>query len=206
MNAIRFLFTKTFAKHLLMLVGLFIVLVTVLLFWLDLNTRHGQKIQVPDVSGMTLDEAVSALQERELAYAILDTSNYNPNYPYQTIIEQIPESGAQVKQSRKIYLSINRSGYKVTTVPYVVGKTLRQAEPALNSSGFQIGDLTYKKYVAKDEVLTMTFRNRKIKQGDRLPRTSVIDLVLGDGTGGFTVEPLDRDSPYRSFKRKRDSL
>lgn len=206
MNAIRFLFTKTFAKHLLMLVGLLIVLVTVLLFWLDLNTRHGQKIQVPDVSGMTLDEAVSALQERELAYAILDTSNYNPNYPYQTIIEQIPESGAQVKQSRKIYLSINRSGYKVTTVPYVVGKTLRQAEPALNSSGFQIGDLTYKKYVAKDEVLTMTFRNRKIKQGDRLPRTSVIDLVLGDGTGGFTVEPLDRGSPYRSFKRKRDSL
>jgi beta-lactam-binding protein with PASTA domain len=206
MNAIRFLFTKTFAKHLLMLVGLLIVLVTVLLFWLDLNTRHGQKIQVPDVSGMTLDEAVSALQERELAYAILDTSNYNPNYPYQTIIEQIPESGAQVKQSRKIYLSINRSGYKVTTVPYVVGKTLRQAEPALNSSGFQIGDLTYKKYVAKDEVLTMTFRNRKIKQGDRLPRTSVIDLVLGDGTGGFTVEPLDRNSPYRSFKRKRDSL
>ena len=206
MNAIRFLFTKTFAKHLLMLVGLLIVLVTVLLFWLDLNTRHGQKVQVPDVSGMTLDEAVSALQERELAYAILDTSNYNPNYPYQTIIEQIPESGAQVKQSRKIYLSINRSGYKVTTVPYVVGKTLRQAEPALNSSGFQIGDLTYKKYVAKDEVLTMTFRNRKIKQGDRLPRTSVIDLVLGDGTGGFTVEPLDRGSPYRSFKRKRDSL
>ena len=206
MSAIRFLFTKTFAKHLLMLVGLLIVLVTVLLFWLDLNTRHGQKIQVPDVSGMTLDEAVSALQERELAHAILDTSNYNPNYPYQTIIEQIPESGAQVKQSRKIYLSINRSGYKVTTVPYVVGKTLRQAEPALNSSGFQIGDLTYKKYVAKDEVLTMTFRNRKIKQGDRLPRTSVIDLVLGDGTGGFTVEPLDRDSPYRSFKRKRDSL
>ena len=189
-----------------MLVGLLIVLVTVLLFWLDLNTRHGQKVQVPDVSGMTLDEAVSALQERELAYAILDTSNYNPNYPYQTIIEQIPESGVQVKQSRKIYLSINRSGYKVTTVPYVVGKTLRQAEPALNSSGFQIGDWTYKKYVAKDEVLTMTFRNRKIKQGDRLPRTSVIDLVLGDGTGGFTVEPLDRDSPYRSFKRKRDSL
>ena len=206
MNAIRFLFTKTFAKHLFMLVGLLIVLVTVLLFWLDLNTRHGQKIQVPDVSGMTLDEAVSALQERELAYAILDTSNYNPNYPYQTVIEQIPQSGAQVKQSRKVYLSINRSGYKVTTVPYVVGKTLRQAEPALNSSGFKIGHLIYKKYVAKDEVLSMNFRNRRIKQGDQLPRTSLIDLVLGDGTGGFTVQPLDKDSPYRFIKRKRDSL
>ena len=206
MNAIRFLFTKTFAKHLVMLIGLFIVLATVLLFWLDVNTRHGQKIQVPDVSGMTLDEAVSALQERELAYAILDTSNYNPNYPYQTVIEQIPQSGAQVKQSRKVYLSINRSGYKVTTVPYVVGKTLRQAEPALNSSGFKIGHLIYKKYVAKDEVLSMNFRNQRIKQGDQLPRTSLIDLVLGDGTGGFTVQPLDKDSPYRFIKRKRDSL
>jgi len=188
-----------------MLLLLFVVIYG-LLFWLDSNTRHGQQIAVPDVSGMTLEEAQAALGERQLAFAILDTSSYNPNFPYQTVIEQIPASGSMVKQERKIYLSINRSGYKMTVIPYIVGKTLRQAEPALRSAGFKVGKLTYKKYIAKDEVLSMKFRKRSLKQGDQLPLTSIIDLELGDGTGGFKVEPLDRDSPYHPSNRKRDSL
>ena len=204
MKIIRFLFSKTFFKNLLMLIGVLFISVILLLFWLDLNTRHGEQIEVPDVAGMTLEEAIIVLEERDLTHAILDTSSYNPNFPYHSVIEQIPSSGAQVKQARKIYLSINRSGYKAMSVPYVVGKTLRQAKPALNSSGFKIGKLTYKKYVAKDEVLLMKFKNRSIQEGDYLPRTSVIDLELGDGTGGFIVQPLDRNSPYRFEKQKTD--
>ena len=206
MSLIRFIFSRIFLKQFFLMLLLLFVVIYGMLFWLDSNTRHGQQIAVPDVSGMTLEEAQAALGERQLAFAILDTSSYNPNYPYQTVIEQIPESGAMVKQERKIYLSINRSGYKMTVIPYIVGKTLRQAEPALRSAGFKVGKLTYKKYIAEDEVLSMKFRNRSLKQGDRLPLTSIIDLELGDGTGGFKVEALDRDSPYHPSNRKRDSL
>jgi beta-lactam-binding protein with PASTA domain len=205
MSLIRFIFSRIFLKQFFLMLLLLFVVIYSLLFWLDSNTRHGQQIAVPDVSGMTLEEAQAALGERQLAFAILDTSSYNPNYPYQTVIEQIPASGALVKQERKIYLSINRSGYKMTVIPYIVGKTLRQAEPALRSAGFKVGKLTYKKYIAEDEVLSMTFRNRSLKQGDQLPLTSIIDLELGDGTGGFKVEALDRDSPYHASNRKRDS-
>jgi len=206
MTLIRFIFSRILLKQIFLVFLLLFVVIYGLLFWLDSNTRHGQQIAVPDVSGMTLEEAQAALGERQLAFAILDTSSYNPNFPYQTVIEQIPASGSMVKQERKIYLSINRSGYKMTVIPYIVGKTLRQAEPALRSAGFKVGKLTYKKYIAKDEVLSMKFRKRSLKQGDQLPLTSIIDLELGDGTGGFKVEALDRDSPYHPSNRKRDSL
>ncbi len=206
MSLVQFIFSRIFLKQFLWMLILLFVMISCLLFWLDSNTSHGEQIAVPDVSGMTLEEARAALGERQLAIAILDTSSYNPNFPYQTVIEQIPASGSLVKQDRKIYLSVNRSGYKMTVVPYIVGKTLRQAEPALRSAGFKVGKLTYKKYIAKDEVLTMKFRRRAIQQGDQLPLTSIIDLELGDGTGGFQVEALDRDSPYHPSNRKRDSL
>lgn len=206
MSLIRFIFSKSLLTQLVLMFVLLFIVISGLLFWLDSNTRHGQQIEVPNLSGMTFDQAIGVLQEQQLAYSILDTSSYNPNFPYQTIIEQIPGPGSIVKQARKIYLSINRSGYKMTQVPFVVGKTLRQAEPALQSAGFKIGQLTYKKYIAENEVLAMKFRSRKLKRGDELPLTTIIDLELGDGTGGFKVEALDRDSPYHPLNRKRDSL
>lgn len=206
MSLIRFIFSRTFLKQLGFMLLFLFVLISGLLMWLDSNTRHGEQIAVPDVSGLRLEQAISVLDERKLAYAILDTSSYNPNFPYETIIEQIPAPDALVKQARKIYLSINRSGYKMTPLPDVVGKTLRQAEPALRSAGFEVGQLTYKKYIAENEVLAIKFRGRNLKQGDRLPLTSIIDLELGDGTGGFKVEPLERDSPFHPANRKRDTL
>lgn len=206
MSLIRFIFSKSLLTQLVLMFVLLFIVISGLLFWLDSNTRHGQQIEVPNLSGMTFDQAIGVLQEQQLAYSILDTSSYNPNFPYQTIIEQIPGPGSIVKQARKIYLSINRSGYKMTQVPFVVGKTLRQAEPALQSAGFKIGQLIYKKYIAENEVLAMKFRSRKLKRGDELPLTTIIDLELGDGTGGFKVEALDRDSPYHPLNRKRDSL
>ena len=206
MSLIRFVFSRTFFKQLIYMLLFLFAIVFALLFWLDKNTRHGEQIEVPDLSGMTLEEALDALEERQLSHAILDTTSYNPKFAYQTVIEQIPAPGALVKQARKIYLSINRSGYKMTQVPYVVGKTLRQAEPALRSAGFRVGKLTYKKYIAKDEVLSIKFRQRKLEQGDQLPLTSLIDLELGDGTGGFQIESLDRDSPLHASNKKRDTL
>ncbi|MDA8650595.1 PASTA domain-containing protein [Flavobacteriaceae bacterium] len=202
MRFVRFVFSRTFLKQLL-LIGLFLTFIIVgLLIWLNNNTNHGQEITVPDLSRLTLDEAESELARHQLTLAILDTTNFNPSFPYATVIEQIPAAGARVKQDRKIYLSINRSGYKSMTVPFVLGKTLRQAKPALRAGGFSVGEITYKKYIAKDEVLEMSFRGRALIQGSKLPKTSVIDLVLGDGTGGLKVEALDPDSAYRDHDKR----
>ncbi|MBX2827184.1 MAG: PASTA domain-containing protein [Flavobacteriaceae bacterium] len=191
MTFIKFLFTKTFLKQLgLALVALFL-LSFVILWWLKMSTNHGQKIEVPDLARMTLSEAETALDEADLRYEIMDSISYNPNFPYQTVIEQLPQAGKFVKEDRKIYISLNRSGYPMITVPEVVGKTRRQAEPTLLAVGFKIGTIDYRRYIAKDEVLEIRHNGKRIRPGDKVRKTSVIDLVLGDGEGGLNREAVD---------------
>ncbi len=194
MSFIKFLFTKAFLKQLGLAVAAVVILCFLILWWLKFTTNHGQQIEVPDLAKMTLEEAEETLDDLDLRYVIMDTTNYNPNFGYKTVIEQIPEAGKFVKEDRKIYISLNRSGYPMITIPPVIGKTKRQAEPALKAVGFEIGKITYRKYIAKDEVLELRHRGKRIQDGDKLQKTSVIDLVLGDGKGGLNREAVEEAS------------
>ncbi len=191
MTFFKFLFTKIFLKQIGYAIGVLIVIAFLILTWLRFSTNHGQQIEVPDLAKMNLEEVTEALNELDLKYEIMDTTNYNPEFPYQTVIEQIPKAGKFVKENRKIYLSINRSGYPMIEIPMVLGKTMRQAEPSLKALGFQIGKIRFRKYIAKDELLEMSHEGKKIQPGEKLQKTSVIDLVLGDGKGGLNPEELD---------------
>jgi hypothetical protein len=51
------------------------------------------------------------------------------------------------------------------------------------SLGFKIGKITYIPYIAKDEVMQIKYKGQVIEPGTELEKTSVIDLVLGDGEG-----------------------
>ena len=55
------------------------------------------------------------------------------------------------------------------------------AESIIKSSGFEIGDYTYRDNIGKDMVLEIRFEGNMIEPGILLPRTSKIDLVLGNG-------------------------
>ena len=191
MSFIKFLLSKSFLKQLGFAVLALIVLGFIILIWLRFSTNHGQKIEVPDLSKMTVAQAEEALEDLDLQIQVMDTTNYNPDFPYHTVIEQIPKAGNFVKEDRKIYLSINRSGYPMIEIPPVVGKTRRQAEPTLLAVGFTIGKIKYRKHIANDEVLELNFEGKKIVPGDKIQKTSVIDLVLGDGKGGLQQENVE---------------
>jgi beta-lactam-binding protein with PASTA domain len=188
MTFIKFLFTKVFLKQLSIAIIALLGLAFVILFWLKHTTNHDQKIEVPSLAKMSLNIATDKLNELDLRVEILDSSNYNPNFPKYSVIEQIPKAGAFVKENRKIYLTLNRSGYVFLKIPEVAGKTRRQAEPTLISMGFEIGKITYKSYIALDEVLEMSHKGKKLNPGDEIQKTSVIDLVLGDGEGGLKTQ------------------
>jgi beta-lactam-binding protein with PASTA domain len=137
---------------------------------------------------MSLDDVEDILDESNLRFEILDSANYNPDFPKYSVIEQIPKSGKFVKEDRKIYLYLNPSGYRKVIVPEVVGKTRRQAEPTLLAMGFKIGKISYRPDIAKDELLEMRYNGEKLDPGSELQITSVIDLILGDGSGSLRQE------------------
>ncbi|NLN24371.1 MAG: PASTA domain-containing protein [Bacteroidetes bacterium] len=179
MNFFKFLTTRTFFIQLLLAVVVIILLVFGIMWWLRITTNHNQKIEVPDLSSMTLDKVEQKLDELNLRYEILDSANYNPEFPRYSVIEQIPPAGKYVKENRKLYLTLNPSGYYDVEVPNVIGRTLRQAEPTLVGMGFEIGEISYEPDIS-DNVLEMRYRGELLEPGAEIPKTSVIDLVVGD--------------------------
>jgi beta-lactam-binding protein with PASTA domain len=181
MSIIKFLTSKVLLKQVALALVAIVVLCFIMLKWLNITTNHGTFETVPDLKGKSVDVAKIELEDNELVMEIQDSANYNPNYPKYSVIDQDPISGKQVKEHRKIYVTVNPSGYRKIRVPYLVGKTYRQAKPTLESLGFKIGKKTYVDYLGEDEVVKMTYKGKAIKKGDKLPKTATIDVVLGNG-------------------------
>ncbi|MDT0648761.1 PASTA domain-containing protein [Autumnicola edwardsiae] len=189
MGIFRFIFSKTFLIQLVLAAIAIVVIAFLALQWLEYSTNQDQRIKVPDLARMSLDNVDERLNELDLRFEILDSANFNPDFPRYSVIEQVPEPGKFVKENRKIYLTLNPSGYRKVTIPNdLIRKTRRQVEPTLRSLGFEIGDVTYKPDIAEDAVLEMRHEGELVEPGDELMKTSIIDLVLGDGSGRYRQE------------------
>ena len=133
------------------------------------------------MSKLSAEQAQEKLAAIDLDYIILDTVDFRSDFPRLTIVDQEPKAGSKVKEGRKIYIKINASKYTMVSVPDLIEKTYRQAVPTLEAVGLQGGTITYKPYLGKDMVLEMSMDGKKLKAGDKVLKSSKIDLVLGDG-------------------------
>ncbi|MBQ53158.1 MAG: serine/threonine protein kinase [Leeuwenhoekiella sp.] len=185
MGFFKFIFSKVFLKQLLLALLVLVLLVFGLLYWLRASTNHDQRIAVPDLSKMSLGLVQQELENADLNYVVIDSSNYNPDFPTFSVIEQNPAAGKFVKEGRKIYLVLNPSGYRKIEIPELVGRTQRQVEPTLLALGFKIGKIDYRDHISSDEVLELRHDGQTLNVGDALRKTSVIDLVVGNGKGSY---------------------
>jgi len=195
MSLRNYLTSKVFFTQLAIAFAIIFILGFLLLQWISFSTNHGQEITVPNLSKMSVEQAEEKLDNVDLDYVLLDTVDFDADYPKFSVVKQDPLAGAKVKEDRKIYLKINSSGYTSVRVPNLIEQTLRQAKPTLNAIGLELGKITYKPYLGKDMVLEMKQNGKQLKPGDKVLKASTIDLVLGDGKVGFDEEsdtsPID---------------
>ena len=198
MGLIKFIFSKAFLMQLLLALIVLVILGFAFMFWLSSSTNHDERIAVPDLSKMSLSLVKQELDNANLNYIVIDSSNYNPDYPTYSVIEQNPAAGKFVKENRKIYLVLNPSGYREIAIPALVGRTQRQVEPTLLALGFKVGRIDLRDHISEDEVLELRHKGTTLKEGDRLRKMSVIDLVVGNGKDNYynnaTEDSVDIDS------------
>ena len=183
MNFIKFLFSKQFLKQIVIAMVLVVVGLFGISKYLNFTTNHDQKIQVPDLTRMDIDKVALVLKEIDLRFEVIDSVSFNPNFPKKSVIEQSPVGGQFVKEKRKIYLTLNPSKYGDVAISDFYGKTKNEVEAQLKSVGFVIGKYEKIPDLGKDVVRKLKFKGKVVKKGDKLPKKSVIDLVLGDGKG-----------------------
>lgn len=181
MGILKYFKSKEFLRTIISIGVILLILIFALMKWLNFHTKHDQKVRVPDLEELSLNETENALKEVNLRFVVIDSAIFNPKFPPKTVIEQNPVGGDFVKENRKIYLTLNPSGYRKITIPNVIDQTKRQVVVQLKSIGFRIGKERYIPDLGKDVVRGLEINKKEIKPGDKLAKNSIIDLVLGDG-------------------------
>ncbi len=188
MSLRKYLTSRVFLVQVFLAVLIIAVLGFLFMHWLTFTTDHGNEIIVPNLSKLTEEQVEEKLDDLDLDYVLLDSVNYKSDYPKFSVVQQDPLPGEKVKEGRKVYIKINSSGFSSVKVPDLIEKTYREAVPTLKALGLEEGSITYVPNLAKDMVLEMRFKGRNIKPGDKVLKSSKIDLVLGDGKMSYEEE------------------
>ena len=141
---------------------------------MQIATRHGARRTVPDFSGITLHDAERLAAKHDLELHIND-SLLVPAYEGGIILDQLPEQGVEVKPGRTVYVTINSFRQKMVPVPYVAGRSLRQAKNMLEIAGLEIKELVYRPDIATNYVLEQYLDRQQISA------ESLIEAEMGSG-------------------------
>ena len=155
-----------------------LVLVVGAMIFLNLVTKHGQELVVPDLSNLTVAQADSLAASHDMVVDVTD-SVYVKRMKRGCVYRQNPVPGSRVKGGRRISLTINALNVKQITMPNLVGLSMRQAKAELLSRGLLLGKLIYVQDMATNNVLKQIHENSEIKPGVMIDSEASIDLVLG---------------------------
>ncbi|HEY3404424.1 MAG TPA: PASTA domain-containing protein [Ohtaekwangia sp.] len=166
--------------HLLLALCLLLVMAVVYFFaYLPNLTNHGETITVPNIEGMQVAQLEEFLLTKDLRYEVNDSS-YSSEYPPLTVLKQYPHAGAKVKEGRKIFISINRTNPPTVPVPDLIDGSVVNADALLRTNELKRGRITLVSGPF-NVVKEMKMGGAKIEPGVRVPKGSVIDLVVMDG-------------------------
>ena len=158
---------------------------------MQLGTRHGARRTVPDLSGVQLDQAQRIARKHDLQLHIND-SLFVPAYEGGIVLDQLPEGGVEVKPGRTVYITINSFRQKMVPVPYVAGRSLRQAKNMLEIAGLEIAELVYRADMATNYVLEEYCEGKPVTPTTRMEAEmgSGVTLYVGVEEGyGTTIVP-----------------
>ena len=185
---------KFFWLNIIAMIVVVIVMVFGVLKWLDIHTHHGETVMVPDVKGMTVEEATKMFRNHGLVCVISDTK-YVKDEAAGIILDLKPGVGEKVKEGRTVYLTVNTLDIPLRVIPDVAdNSSLRQAEAKLQSAGFKLTEIQLI-HGEKDWVYGVKYQGRQLTAGEKIPMGASLTLMVGDGAGDMTEEDsIDTDA------------
>lgn len=190
----QFLISKTFWINIAIMALVSLLLVIAVNTWLKQYTRHGQKLELPNFVEMDLDEARQLAAENNFELLVKD-SVHIIGKPGSQVLSQNPESGFEVKEGRKVYVTVTKHSadmVDINALPVLYGKNYERKKREL-----QIGHQIETKVVGKkydigpeghimmviygsDTIITKNKRVRNLE----IPRGGTLNFVLSKQSGG----------------------
>ena len=188
--------------NLLLIAAIILAMAVVAHLVMQFGTRHGARRTVPDFSGVALDEARRIARTNDLVLQVND-SLFVSAYAGGVVLDQLPEGGVEVKPGRTVYITINAFRQKRVPVPYVAGRSLRQAKNMLEIAGLEIAELVYRPDLATNYVLEEYYDGKPVGPSSRVEAEigSGVTLHVGVQAGdSITIVPQVVGLPLQQAK------
>ena len=165
-----------------------------------LTAGPGRRVPVPDIVGMSQDEAQLALEKQGLNWGT-PARAYSDTVPAGHVISCQPRAGQKVGLGRAVTTVISR-GVETKTVPDVVGKTKDQAGAAIKGAGLTLGTVTeeYSASVASGKVISSD-----PKAGKVIEHTEKVSIVVSKGKEPATIPDVTGMSEDDAKKTLEDA-
>lgn len=142
-------------------------------------TRHGQAIEVPDLTNIMYEDARELLNRLDLKI-IEEAKKYDTNneFPIGVVMAQNPKPNSLVKKGRRIYVIVSK-GEPLIGVPRLMGGSERNAIFTLKNLGLELGEIRYEH--SNIQSLAGTVIDQSIPVGKEVKIGTVINIVVSLG-------------------------
>lgn len=147
-----------------------------------------EQTEVPDLSGLTIQEAQEALAEAGLELAEPVRDEPSADVPKGQIIEQNPTAGIQLPKGSEVRVT-RSAGPDTTRIPDVTGLQLHEAEATLTSLGFEVAVDRVDSTHPEGEVLELSQPGEEVISGSTITvRVSNGNLMVMPDLSGLTKQ------------------
>ena len=184
-----FLKDKWFYISLGVIILLIIIGFEIVFHSLDSFTRHGEEMDVPDLTGMNYKEVQT--EYSDIFHFQLVDSVYVKDFPEGAVYQQNPKPGSKVKKGRNMYIIMTSVAPEVVRIPNLRNLSLRQAMVSLNSVGLKVEKLVFVDYFARNAVVEQFVADTVAEPNTELVKGTGVTLHVGLGTGDKTTHLPD---------------
>ncbi len=183
----------------------FVIAIVILMLSLRSCTRHGEKVTIPTVVGLNVDEAIALIESEDFEYEIIDTLAID-SLPKGCVVEQVPAKESLVKHGRKIFMKINTSEDIYVIMPDFKDAQFKTLHIQLQNAKLKMGNIRYKKVEDYTNiVLEQMYNGRPIAPGTQVKQGSRIDFVIA-GKDPNSEEDYNIDDSNSSENEETDDF
>ncbi len=185
-----FFISKKYLLNLLAIIIVWLIIIFGTSYYLDSYTNFGEKIKVPSLYKIHVDDLDDLFKSKNITYVVVD-SVYLDNWPKGTVCWQHPKptdsTGQFVKSGREIQVSVVPLKPKMMIVPDVREKSKRMGETLLESIGFRT-TVSYQPSNDGDGfILDEKINGKSVNNNTKAVKGTVIELVVARGNAGAST-------------------
>ncbi len=195
-----FLSSKIFIKNILLFGALMLLFFSVVFFWLNLFTRHGEQVTVPEIEKMDIGRAEDALDDADLYMQVTDSVWRSGAQPG-VVLSQDPLPGTKVKEGRVVYVTVSAFRAPMRNLkPTLAGSDIKTVRRMLQSLGMEILEepivdggetqINMVKELLADGKTIFRYGDKRFNQDVQLPEGTKVTVRYIQGAGEEESVPI----------------